>query len=69
MSKNMNEIRIEDLEKLLEKGTPLIDSLEKIGEERSAYIIKQIGDLQLRSNTVGGCSIGMQYCGCENWVK
>lgn len=68
MAENIKDIKIKELKSLLETGTPIEEALSKIGEERTQYIIKEIGIIKVRANTVGGCPIGAQYCGCERWV-
>ena len=66
--KDLDSAKTEQLKKSLEGGVPLKVALEKIGEERTSFLIKAISDIKLRANTVGGCPIGLQYCGCELWV-
>lgn len=59
--------KTEQLKKSLEAGIPMDVALENIGEKRTSYIIKALEEIKVRSNTVGGCSIGFQYCGCEKY--
>ena len=58
------QIKVPELKELLESGVCLSDALEKIGEGRSAFVIKKIGEIQLRANT-RSCSLPYQYCGCN----
>lgn len=60
--------KMEELKKFLEEGVPFDVALNKIGEKRSSFSIKKLSEISVRSNTVGGCDIGSQYCGCEKWV-
>ncbi len=60
--------KMEELKKFLEEGVPFDVALNKIGEKRTSFTIKKLSEISVRSNTVGGCDIGSQYCGCEKWV-
>ena len=63
----LNNEKIAELKKLLENGTPFEHAKSNIGVGKDDLTIEDLGGIQVRSNTVGGCPIGMQYCGCENW--
>jgi hypothetical protein len=63
----MDVKKTEQLKKSLEAGIPMDVALQKIGEKRSSYIINALDEIKVRSNTVGGCPIGLQYCGCEKY--
>lgn len=67
MASQLNNEQITELKKLLENGTPLQQAISKIDKTNGELTIEGIGDIQVKSNTVGGCSIGSQYCGCEYW--
>jgi hypothetical protein len=61
------KVRIEQFTAALGEGVPLKEALIRVGEDRASYLIEEVAEGQLRSNTVGGCPIAAQYCGCENW--
>ena len=61
------EKRLELFAGALEEGVPIAEALVRLGEERSSYLIKAVGEGELKANTVLGCPLAEQYCGCENW--